>query len=64
MPFESHIQRTASKLLRRYGVRALEEARVWSRHFAEAGEPQERRVWTRIAWQVRASARADDALAA
>ena len=40
---------------------ARAEALVWCRHFAEAGEPDERRVWTRIALAVRDAAKAETA---
>lgn len=58
---QAEIDRTATTLLRRYGGRARAEALIWCRHFAEAGEPEERRVWTRIALAVRDAARADTA---
>jgi len=61
LPSEPHIQRTAATLRRRYGARARAEALVWCRHFAEAGEPDERRVWTRIALAVRDAAKAETA---
>jgi len=53
LPAKTYIHRTALKLLRAYGARALSEARGWRRHFAESGEVAERLVWTRIAWEVR-----------
>ncbi len=56
----AEITRTASTLLRRYGGRARAEALVWCRHFAEAGETEERRIWTRIALAVRDAARNDN----
>lgn len=54
------IARTAATLRRRYGDRATTEALVWCRHFAEAGDPHERRIWTRIALAVREAARNDN----
>ncbi|MFT3811273.1 MAG: hypothetical protein QM698_15280 [Micropepsaceae bacterium] len=58
---QAEIDRTATTLLRRYGDRARAEALVWCRHFAEAGEAEERRVWTRIALAVRDAARSETA---
>jgi len=58
---EPCIARSAETLIRRYGDRARAEALVWCRHFAEAGEAEERRVWTRIALAVRGAARNDSA---
>jgi hypothetical protein len=58
---EPEIARTAATLYRRYGPQARAEALVWCRHFAETGEPRERRVWTRIALAVRNAARKDTA---
>jgi hypothetical protein len=55
---ETHIHRTALTLLRAYGARALSEARVWQRHFAETGEAAERLIWTRVAWEIRRRQRA------
>lgn len=57
---EPCIARSAETLIRRYGDRARAEALVWCRHFAEAGEAEERRVWTRIALAVRDAARNDN----
>ncbi len=58
------VARTASTLRRRYGERARAEALVWCRHFAEAGEPHERRIWARVALAVRQAARNDNEAAA
>ena len=50
-----HVRRTAQRLMRACGDRALIEARNWARHFAEAGEPAERRVWLLVCLELRQS---------
>jgi hypothetical protein len=48
-----HVRRTALRLMRACGDRALIEARQWARHFAEAGESAERRVWLLVCLELR-----------
>lgn len=54
VPFHDQlIQRTATRLQRACGPRALNEARGWCRYFAAENKQPERRMWARVSLELR-----------